>query len=220
MKRLINGEFPKKKNVSIAIEKAVWVNVTREFVYRAHIYCVFADILNEEQRKIHDLQISIDAVSKSLDDRNNDYYCGPDKPIESGKEDKKEVTGKGKGIGKGKGKGGKACKRKYNIEEFDVTPKKLEKTVKFVKVSPKSFQLLDKFKCTECDKDFVFLKSLKRHVKDHHGGNVLPDNLKEKKDLVTCKICSKKQQRDQIQRHLKLAHKMEKKDEEGKKMNF
>ena len=92
MKRLINGEFPQKKNVSIAIETAVWVNVTREFVYRAHIYCVFADILNEEQRKIHDLQITIDAVSKSIDDRNKDYYCGPDKPNESSKEDKKEVT--------------------------------------------------------------------------------------------------------------------------------
>ena len=213
MKSLINKEFPQKKNVSIAIERAVWVDVTREFVYRAHIYCVFADILNEEQRKIHDLQITIDAVSKSLDDGNNDYYCGPDKPIETAKEEKKE------GKGKGKGKGGKALKRKYN-KELDVTPKKSEKKVKFVKVSPKSVQLLDKFKCTECDREFVFLKSLKRHFKDHHGGNVLPDNLKEKMDLVTCKICGKKQKRDQIQRHLKLAHKMEKKDEDGKKMTF
>ena len=66
----------------------------------------------------------------------------------------------------------------------------------------------------------ICLRIVEDTLNDYHGGNVLSDNLKEKKDLVTFKICGKKQQRDQIQRHLKLAHKMEKKVEEGKKTNF
>ena len=54
-------------------------------------------------------------------------------------------------------------KRKKIMKEKEFTPKKI-KTVKFIKVSPKAYDILNKYDCTVNDKKFVFLKSLKRHV--------------------------------------------------------
>lgn len=114
----------------------------------------------------------------------------------------------------------KGIKRRKALKGRQITPKKT-KTVKFIKVSPKAYDILDKFDCPICDKNFVFLKSLKRHVKENHEGVQIPDTFKEKKDLVTCRMCkNKKFSRDQMQRHLKYVHNLTKVDHENKKTNL
>ena len=107
-------------------------------------------------------------------------------------------------------------KKRRIMKKKCTTPKKI-KTVKFIKVSPKSYEIHQKYNCTACDKSFVFLKSLKRHIKDQHEGTPIPPEFKEKKDLITCKICNVKKGRDQMQRHLKNVHNITKVEIEDKK---
>ena len=85
-----------------------------------------------------------------------------------------------------------ARKKKMMEPLEEKTPKVPEKKVKFVKVSLNAFDVLDKFRCTVCEREFVYLKSLKRHLKTDHTLMVVPENLKEKKDLITCKKCMEK----------------------------
>ena len=152
--------------------------------------CIFLDIFKKEHRTLHELQITIDTVSDLMKDTH---------------EEKAREMG---------------MKRKKKMEKRVSTPKKT-KTVKFIKVSPKAYDLLDKYDCTICDKTFVFLKSLKRHLKENHEGVQVPGHLKEKQDLVTCRMCkSKRVSRDQIQRHLKLVHKLTKVEHENKKTSL
>ena len=176
-----------------------WENVIGEFMFQAHSFCVLADIFKAERRHLHELQITFDTISQLL--KNQD-----DLAEEDDLEKKADKVGEcSKDIGNNNGRLVDARKRKMTEPFEKKTPKVPEKKVKFVKVSPKAMDLLDKFRCTVCEREFVYLKSLKRHLKTDHNVMVVPDNLKEKKDLITCKKCMKKYPRDQMQRHLKLA---------------
>ena len=179
-----------KKDVQLTIETALWKEITENFMFHAHSMCLFLNIFKKEQRPLHELQITIDTVSDLMKDKQDE------KTREMG------------------------TKRKKIMKEKEFTPKKI-KTVKFIKVSPKAYDILDKYDCTVCDKKFVFLKSLKRHVKENHEGIPISGTLKEKQDLVTCRMCKNKRvPRDQIQRHLKIIHKVAKVEHENKKTNL
>ena len=86
----------------------------------------------------------------------------------------------------------------------------------FIKVTPKS-DLLQQFRCMmpKCSKIYQNLKSLRRHLKDDHKGQDVPDTegMTEAPDVVTCKMCWKKIRRDKITTHLISVHKCVK--EEG-----
>ena len=170
-----------------------WENVVGEFMFQAHSFCVLANIFKDERRHLHELQITFDTISQLLKNQG-------DFSVEDDLEKKAAKVGECS----------KDRKRKMIEPLEETTPKVQEKKMKFVKVSPKALDLLDKFRCTVCEREFVHLKSLKRHLKTDHNLMVVPENLKEKKDLITCKKCMKKCPRDQMQRHLQLAHKISK----------
>ena len=86
-----------------------------------------------------------------------------------------------------------------------------QKKVKFKRASPNS-KLLEKIKCTLCDKEYESLKALKLHAKNHHNGEGVDTNAKEiqNQKKVTCMICNTKCQRDLVTRHLVQVHGYEK----------
>jgi hypothetical protein len=92
--------------------------------------------------------------------------------------------------------------RKTEKRSSELTPEK--KQVKFAKISPRS-DLLEPFKCTHCPRQYTWLKALSRHMKEAHNETV-PPHLKEKKDKITCRICSSLITRDLVTRHLKNVH--------------
>ena len=92
------------------------------------------------------------------------------------------------------------------------TPKKNDDTLeeplkkrKIHKLTPKQ-EMLSSFDCHVCDKSYNWLKALKKHVKEKHPTESVPAGLKEISDVVTCKICSCKHQRNLIMRHLRTVH--------------
>ena len=88
------------------------------------------------------------------------------------------------------------------------------KILRFAHVSPK-LSLVPDFKCPVCEKAFSYLKSLKRHVNKTHQGTEIDPNLREIVDLITCKMCHKKYQRDLLTRHLVEVHKVIRNDDKG-----
>ena len=86
--------------------------------------------------------------------------------------------------------------------------------IKFKKLTPK-MEVLSTFDCKVCKKSYNWLKALKRHVRQKHPNEEVSVELKEISDLVTCRMCGHKQQRNLLMRHLKLVHNMVK-EEDGK----
>ena len=79
--------------------------------------------------------------------------------------------------------------------------------VKFKRASPNS-KLLEKIKCSLCNKAYESLKALKLHAKNHHNGKGVDANAKEiqNQKKVTCMICNIKCQRDLVTRHIVQVH--------------
>ena len=88
------------------------------------------------------------------------------------------------------------------------------KILRFAHVSPK-LSLVPDFKCPVCEKAFGYLKSLKRHVNKTHNGTEIDPDLREVVDLITCKMCHRKYQRDLLTRHLVEVHKVIRNDNRG-----
>ena len=86
-------------------------------------------------------------------------------------------------------------------------PKTPKKKMTFKRASPKS-KLLEKLKCSLCDKAYESLKALKLHAKNHHNGEGVGVDVKEiqNQNKVTCMICQSKCQRDLVTRHLIQVH--------------
>ena len=81
-------------------------------------------------------------------------------------------------------------------------------SIKFAKVSPVKSELLPVFNCTLCLAKFSWLKTLKRHMKTSHGA-VAPPGLREAEKKITCKICTSKITRDQINKHITNVHNLD-----------
>ena len=88
------------------------------------------------------------------------------------------------------------------------------KILRFAHVSPK-LSLVPEFKCPVCEKAFSYLKSLRRHVNKTHMGTEIDPDLREVVDLITCKMCHRKYQRDLLTRHLVEVHKVIRNDDRG-----
>lgn len=73
--------------------------------------------------------------------------------------------------------------------------------VVFKKVTPKS-KMLERIKCSICNKTYESLKALQRHARKNHKGLGVNDGAREIDNKVTCMLCGKKQQRDLITRHI------------------
>ena len=94
-------------------------------------------------------------------------------------------------------------------KEIDVIETPPKKKIRFVNVSPKA-DLMKTYECHICPKKYLWLKTLRKHLKNQHDGAEVVGNNKEVEDRVTCRICSVKQSRDLIGRHLKDVHKYKK----------
>ena len=79
------------------------------------------------------------------------------------------------------------------------------KKMKFKKLTPK-VELLNTFDCHICVRKYNWLKALKKHMKEKHPTENVSVDLKEISDLVTCRMCNMKQQRNLIMRHLCSVH--------------
>ena len=93
--------------------------------------------------------------------------------------------------------------------KLQYTPQGAKKKLKFARVTPKT-DLVPTFSCDICGKKYGWLKSLGRHLRDQHNGAVLPPNLTENKDYITCRMCKRKHLRENIARHLLETHKVRK----------
>ena len=91
---------------------------------------------------------------------------------------------------------------------------KTAKRMKFQRLTPKT-EVLSTFDCTVCSRSYNWLKALKKHVKSKHPNETVSVDLKEITDMVTCRMCSVRQQRNLIMRHLKTVHNVMK-DDDGK----
>ena len=101
----------------------------------------------------------------------------------------------------------------YSTDVIDTPVKKMKKVV-FKRLTPK-VELLNTFDCHVCARQYNWLKALKKHMKEKHPTENVSVDLKEISDLVTCRMCNTKQQRNLIMRHLCQVHNVMK-DETGK----
>ena len=190
----------------------------QEFIYRIQIFLHEANQFKEERKNLMDMQLTMDALGVELKKSWNEDRERHETSMKEGQmsqtifnkeneepcivEQQKSVTETALNpITEQK----EAEKRSIEVK----TPEGPRKKVKFARVSPK-MDLITKFNCHLCSKSFSWLKSLRRHLKESHNGAEVPPNLKEIKDLVTCRICKKPQSRSIITRHLKEVHKVTK----------
>ena len=104
---------------------------------------------------------------------------------------------------------------KIETEVIDDQNKKVNVDIKegFVKITPKKvFEEIEKIQCKYCDLKYKSSKALKHHAKDKHPEKSIPKNVVEKEDKVTCRLCADKRKifRDQLIKHLKRVHNVEK----------
>ena len=96
-------------------------------------------------------------------------------------------------------------------QDSTATPMKVGLKAHFIRVTPKS-DIIPSLPCEYCDKKYQMLRTLRRHIKDEHPKEKLPEGLSEPPDYVTCKMCWRKIKRDKISTHLISVHKCVKPD--------
>ena len=150
--------------------------------------------LKADRRKLTEYRLTGAEIARKIWDVNNFKETSTDE------EEKSEIVSR-KDVNKSK-KTATDEEGKSEIVTRTPTNQKLISTkVKFAQLSPK-LDLLQTFQCHLCQKRYDWLKSLVRHLKNAHAGAEVEGNPAEVQDYVTCRMCKKRQRRENIRRHL------------------
>ena len=167
--------------------------VLEDFVYQFQVFSHHVGKFKEYRSELIDFQLTMTELGKELMKRNSKFdqvrsQTAKRNIDESSKDDDSHGV----------------------VEEECETPKAVRKKFRFAKLTPKA-DLAPAFSCHLCGKKYGWLKSLARHLKDHHDGAAVEPNLTEIRDYITCRMCKSRQRRENVTRHLFEAHKIEKK---------
>lgn len=164
----------------------------QEFLFKFE-ECIHAsgNWTTKKRKEVFEVQLTLNELERVLNEARNDDFLYNDKKEGSTSRLKSNNSKTSVYVKPEKKKGG-------------ITP---QTKVKFKRASPNS-KLLEKIKCSLCNKAYESLKALKLHAKNHHNGEGVDANAKEiqNQKKVTCMICNIKCQRDLVTRHIVQVH--------------
>ena len=165
-----------------------------EFVFSYQMYSHQSGIFKEVKRTLLEIQLTLAELGKGLTILNEGRVStNPNKNTQEVQETTSDKIGENIED---------ADKSNSEMENVDVS---LRKRIRFVNVSPKA-DLVKTYECHICEKKYVWLKALKKHMKQNHNNADVVGEHKEVDDRITCRCCNSKQSRDLIVRHLRDVH--------------
>ena len=172
-------------------------DLVQDFLFHYQVFSHKAGLHKEDRKRILELQLTLAELGKNLKCLNRGRIRQI--PNNSSCQENETTSAPDGDVAV------ESVNRNHEDQEVEDigTPQKTK--LQFVKVTPKA-DLMKTFDCHLCKKKYIWLKALRKHMKMQHNNAEILGNQKENEDKVTCRICSVKQSRDLIGRHLKDVH--------------